>query len=185
MIFRKMLVPGALLAPVRRLDAADLFAAVDANRDHLREWLPWIDMHRTPDDSLVFLEEALRQWGENGAMTCSLRWKGRIVGVIGFHRIDWTNRSTKLGYWLAEEMEGQGLMSRAAASMVTHAFEELGLHRIEIRAATGNQRSQAIPRRLGFWHEGTAREAEWLYDHWVDLEVFAMTEPEWVDPYCA
>jgi len=179
MIFRRALSPGELLAPLRRADAAEVLAAVEANREHLREWLPWVDHHRTADDTLLFLEEVDRQWGENGAMTCGLRWRGRLVGVIGYHRIDWTNRNTKIGYWLGKDAGGRGMMTRAVSAMVDHAFGELGLHRVEIRAATGNLRSRAIPERLGFWHEGRSRDAEWLYDHWVDLEVYAMTEPVW------
>jgi ribosomal-protein-serine acetyltransferase len=54
-----------------------------------------------------------------------------------------------------------------------------GLHRIEIRCATGNTRSAAIPLRLGFTEEGTLHEAEWLYDHWVDLRVFALVDVNW------
>lgn len=179
MIFRRVLGPGELVVALRRADAADLFAAVDRNREHLRAWLPWVDQTAQVEDSLAFLDECERQTAANGMLTCALRQQGRLVGVIGYHRIDWGNRATKLGYWLDASVVGQGLMTRAVVALLEHAWDHLGMHRIEIRAATGNLRSQAIPRRLGFWHEGTARDAEWLYDHWVDLEVFAMTEPVW------
>jgi len=70
-------------------------------------------------------------------------------------------------------------MTRACRAIATEAFRQYGLHRIEIRCATGNGRSAAIPRRLGFAEEGILREAEWLYDHWVDLRVFSMLEHNW------
>ena len=60
--------------------------------------------------------------------------------------------------------------------------EELGLHRVEIRCGTGNLRSCAIPRRLGFTSEGVAREAEWVNDSWVDLFVWWMLEADWRRP---
>ena len=56
----------------------------------------------------------------------------------------------------------------------------IGLHRLEIRCAVENHRSSAVPRRLGFLEEGILREAEWLYDHWVDLRVFSMLAQDWI-----
>jgi len=63
--------------------------------------------------------------------------------------------------------------------MLDYLFEELGLHRVEIRCGTGNTRSCAIPERLGFTREGLLREAEWVNDRWLDLLVWGMLEVEW------
>jgi ribosomal-protein-serine acetyltransferase len=73
-------------------------------------------------------------------------------------------------------------MTNACRAVVTAAFENYPLHRIEIRCATGNHKSCAIPKRLGFTYEGRLRQAEWLYDHFVDLEVFSILAPEWPRP---
>ena len=70
-------------------------------------------------------------------------------------------------------------MTKACRAVVATAFEKYDLHRIEIRCATGNNKSCAIAKRLGFQYEGTLREAEWLYDHFVDLAVYSMLEQEW------
>lgn len=53
------------------------------------------------------------------------------------------------------------------------------LHKVEIRVAVGNEKSSAIPERLGFIKEGTLRAAEWLYDHYVDHVVYGMLLTEW------
>jgi ribosomal-protein-serine acetyltransferase len=52
-------------------------------------------------------------------------------------------------------------------------------NRVVIACASKNQRSRAIPERLGFTHEGVAREAEWLYDRFVDSEIYALLNREW------
>jgi ribosomal-protein-serine acetyltransferase len=62
---------------------------------------------------------------------------------------------------------------------VEYLFDEVGLHRVEIRCGTGNTRSRAIPQRLGFHHEGILRDAEWVNDRWLDLDVWSMLEQDW------
>ena len=60
-----------------------------------------------------------------------------------------------------------------------HAFDVMDLNRVELRAASGNTASRRIAERLGFVEEGTARQAQWLYDHFVDLVVYAMLADDW------
>lgn len=76
-------------------------------------------------------------------------------------------------------MQGKGLMTKACETLVRHAFEDLGLNRVEIRAAVDNRKSRAIPERLGFQQEGVLRDAEWLYDRYADLVVYAMLAKDW------
>lgn len=96
-----------------------------------------------------------------------------------YYPIDWVNRNAMIGYWIAGDYQGKGIMTRACTALISYAFETLRLHRIDIRCATGNAKSCAIPRRLGFSYEGILREAKWLYDHFVDLNVYSMLDREW------
>jgi len=70
-------------------------------------------------------------------------------------------------------------MTDTVKALLQYAFEVLQLHKVEIRAAEGNQKSRAIPERLGFVKEGTIRAAEWLYDHYVDHVVYGLLVSEW------
>lgn len=171
--------PGAHLRPVRTEDAEELFALVDANRERLREWLPWVDATRQVADSRAFLAAAVGQAARGDATQFALVVDGRIGGVVGFHAIDRRLRSTAIGYWLGAAYEGQGLVTLAVVSLLDLAFGECALARIEIRAAPGNQRSRAIPERLGFHEERVVRRAEWLGDRWVDHVVYGITADEW------
>ena len=65
-------------------------------------------------------------------------------------------------------------MTEVVKELIKMAKEDLSLQKIDIRCATGNSKSRAIPERLGFKHEGTLRRAEKLYDRWVDHEVYAL-----------
>jgi ribosomal-protein-serine acetyltransferase len=98
---------------------------------------------------------------------------------VGLEPLDWTHRSTSVGYWLGERYQGRGLMTRAVAAVVEHAVSVWQLNRIEIRAAVGNARSRAIPQRLGFRAEGTLREAERVGDRYLDTVVYSLLASEW------
>jgi len=161
------------LRQLQPADADELFRLVDANRSHLRQWLPWVDGSVSPADSLAFIETTLQQAAERAGFQAAILCDGRIGGVIGHHRIDWHNRVTTLGYWLSEGSQGHGVMTAACSAAVAHAFETLGLNRVQIACATTNHRSRAIPERLGFTCEGISRDAEWLYDRFVDHAVYA------------
>ena len=159
--------------------AEELSDLTDRNRDHLREWLPWVDRSRTVEDRKNFIRGSLKQFAENSGFQAGVWYDGRLAGVVGYHNIDWQNRSTTLGYWLGKEFQGKGLMTAACRAMVEHAFAELGLNRVGIACAIANEKSRAIPERLGFRQEGVQRQAEWLYDHFVDHVVYAALASEW------
>lgn len=178
-MFRLRLSDRHSLRQLMMSDADELFALVDANRAHLRRWLPWLDRTLTAGDTGSFIESTLRQHEDRQGFQTAILCDGRIAGIIGFHRIDWTNRLTSLGYWLGESWQGRGLMTASCQALVDHAFSALNLNRVAIGCATGNARSRAIPQRLGFVHEGTLRDAEWLYDHYVDHEIYAQLQREW------
>ena len=149
-----------------------LYQLTDANRSYLRQWLPWVDETNSVDDTRRFIRIATQQFASNQGYECGLWWHGELVGTIGNHRIDWRNGATSIGYWIGEAYQGHGLMTRACRALVAHAFDTLRLQRVEIRVATGNRRSRAIPERLGFRAEGVLRQVEWLYDHYVDHVVY-------------
>ena len=56
----------------------------------------------------------------------------------------------------------------------------MDMNKVRISVAEENARSRAIPERLGFKIEGIAREAEWLYDHYVNHVLYAAIKSEWV-----
>ena len=102
-----------------------------------------------------------------------------MVGVIGYPAVEWDNRATSLGYWLAEEFRGRGTMTEAARVLIDHALGAWDLNRVEIRVATENRPSRGIPERLGFQQEGTLRRAQRIGSRYVDLVVYSMLAPDW------
>lgn len=171
--------PETAVEPVRLEDVSELYAAIDRNRRYLREWLPWVTPEYNLEHARRFVSDRLVEHDRRGALMCVVRYRGAIAGAIGLHTIDAVNRATSIGYWLDQGHSGRGIMTRACRAVVRAAFKEYRLHRVEIRCATGNHRSCAIPRRLGFTEEGVLREAGLVRDRWLDLRVFSLLEREW------
>jgi len=159
--------------------AQEVTERVDQNRAYLRQWLPWVDNSRTVEDSKAFIKYSLQQFANNEGFQTGIWYKRKFAGGIGYHPIDWVDRKVEMGYWLGESFQGKGLMTKACRTLITYAFAELELNKVEIYCATENIRSCAIPKRLGFQQEGILRDAEWIYDHFVDHAVFGMLTREW------
>jgi ribosomal-protein-serine acetyltransferase len=151
-----------------------LYHMVDANRAHLRRWLPWLDLTACLEDSRRWIDHAREQYANREAVNLGIWHRHELAGVIGLDTVDWGNRTSTMGYWLAASCQGQGLCTRACRALVGHALGDMGLNRVEIHCAPDNLRSRAIPMRLGFTLEGRLRQAEWLYDHFVDHDVFGL-----------
>jgi ribosomal-protein-serine acetyltransferase len=154
--------------------ADELFALTDRNRAFLREWLPWLDFTKTADDTRAFLTGQLQAFARGESLHLTIFQEGVVAGVAGFNSLDRTNQIGYIGYWLGQEFNGKGIMTEVVRDLVTIGREYYGLQKIDIRCATGNRRSRAIPERLGFTHEGTLRRAERVYDQWLDHEVYAL-----------
>lgn len=170
---------GLELRPLNLRDARALFALVEANRDRLRRWLPWPDANQSVMDSRAFILRVRALARQGTGESFGLWWKDRLVGIAGFVWIDAMNQSAAIGYWLAEEAEGHGLMTAAVSALLRRGFGTLDLNRIEIRAGIRNRRSRAIPERLGFRPEGTLRQAERLGDRFVDHAVYGLLRQDW------
>ncbi|MHB0774225.1 GNAT family N-acetyltransferase [Halomonas sp. WWR20] len=159
MFFRTIDAKSQVALTVPR-HAQELFALTVQNREYLQVWLPWLDAVKDVSDTKRFIESNLESFAKGTALHEVLLYQGGIAGVLGFNRIDKASGIGHIGYWLGAAFTGRGLMTSAVADLIRLGFQDLGLQRVEIRCATQNVRSRAIPERLGFHHEGTLRNVE-------------------------
>jgi ribosomal-protein-serine acetyltransferase len=178
-MLRFPLANGRCLRLLEESDADELHALIQANRPRLARWMAWAQ-DQTPEQTLAFVRATRRQLAENDGFQAALVADERIIGVVGFHGVDWQNRAASVGYWLSEMEERQGTMTQAVRALTGYAFARWGLNRVEIRADVENLRSRAIPERLGFREEGTLRQAYRIVgDRYSDDVVYAMLAAEW------
>ncbi|WP_214843030.1 GNAT family N-acetyltransferase [Exiguobacterium sp. s150] len=162
-------------------DAEALFQLTMASKPYLREWLGWLDYIETVDDSRQNIEGRIKGLMETGGYPKSFAivYQGELAGTIGFNDINRGIKCGTVGYWLGQDFQGKGIMSQALETLIEYGFRDLGLNKIEIRVATGNVKSRALPEGLGFKQEGVLRDAEWLYDRYVDPVVYGLLRAEW------
>ncbi|MDY0394688.1 GNAT family N-acetyltransferase [Virgibacillus halophilus] len=161
-------------------DTADLFKLIDASRAYLRKWLPWLDNNTTEEDSKQFIDHAYQLYANRQSLTAGIFYNEKLIGMTGYNQLDWTNHIGYIGYWIAPQYQGMGVMTRSVRAMIDYGFQVLELNRVDIRAAYENKKSRAIPERLGFRTEGQIRQAEWLYDHYVDHVIYGILKWEWL-----
>ena len=158
-------------------DAPDLFAyASNPNVGPHGGWKPHTDLAES--------EEILRTLflGKYSSWAIEDRSAGRVIGSIGFEpdtKRD-GNFCMELGYALAEDMWGKGLMTEAARAAIQYGFERMGLGMIAIYRDPRNHRSGRVIEKCGFVYEGILRRAHVVYDGEVrDVACYSMTREEY------
>ena len=161
-------------------DAESLFALVDSNRQYLRRWLPWVDFVASLDDERRWVQTHLDE--DTPEYVLLIVHKGETVGAISIRGRGSRNRQGEIGYWIAENMQGRGIVTRSCLVLIDYMFERLNMNRVVIRASADNVRSRVIPHRLGFTLEGIERQSELLYDDtFQDMAVYSILASEWPD----
>ena len=145
---------------IELIDGERVFELTNNSRGYLREWLPWLDTTTKLEDTMEFIKICLKGFAENKSLNTVILFRGKIVGVAGYNSINWSNKTAYIGYWLGEEFQGNGIMTKVVKTLTDYAFSELNLNKVEIRAAVDNKKSRSISERLNFVNEGCIRKVE-------------------------
>jgi ribosomal-protein-serine acetyltransferase len=164
-----------VMLPMDIDDAREFYDAVDSCREYLEPWLPWVPFQTDVGASIRFAQYCTNDWDAERALRWVIRERRskRLIGVVSLETIIHLHLSCDLGYWIHREVNGRGWMTEAANATMVWAFQNLGIHRLRVAAATDNHPSLGVIRRLGFRFEGIARHAEFIAGRWVDHAVFA------------
>ncbi|MBK8052810.1 MAG: GNAT family N-acetyltransferase [Saprospiraceae bacterium] len=155
-----------------------IFEMVDINRDHLRQWLPFVDRMQDVSFAENFVKGTISRNQTGTEFAFIIFYEDTPVGRIGIYKIDHLNKSGEIGYWLIPAAQSKGIIQKSANALIDYSFDHLGLHRIEIRCATENHKSQSIPEKLGFTKEGIIRDGEWLGDRFTDLVLYSLLKKD-------
>src|ERR1700722_3586148 len=163
------------IAVPRSADAGEFVAAVREIRS-LHQ--PWLDPPDTPGRFAAYLDRGAPD--DQAAALLRHRHCGALVGYVNINNIVRGGfQSGYLGYGAFASHAGRGLMTEGLRAVVTVAFADHGLHRLEANIQPGNARSIALVRRLGFENEGFSRRYLRIDGDWRDHERWALLADDW------
>ena len=168
-------------------DAQMLADSITENIEHLKPWMAWI--HNEPEPLQFKIDRLKRYRGDfdlNEDFVYGIfdKEETRLLGGTGLHtRIG--DAQLEIGYWMHKDFINRGLVTESTAALVKVSFEIIHTHRLEIHCDPGNLASAAVPRKLGFTHEGTLRAKTRFLDGWSDSMVWALLDVEYLtSPSC-
>lgn len=155
--------------------------AIRASLPELVQWLPWaVGYDRSV--SQRFVRESASAWNDGRAFDFAIRLPEEPdlhVGNVSVWPTSAPNRTGEIGYWVRTDLSGEGIGTEVTARALQIGFEELEYHKIILRIAAGNERSDKIAKRLGFNYDGMLRHEVRVGDEWLDHSVWSVLETEW------
>ncbi len=120
--------------------------------------------------------------GDAGRLCRAIEAGGRAVGSIGvFVGSDVYSKSAELGYWLAEEYWGRGIMTQAVREICAEAFNRFEIVRIYAEPFARNAGSRRVLEKAGFTIEGVMRRGVYKRGEVLDYCMYALVPDDTVD----
>ena len=171
--------PRLHLRPLAAADADALFR-MHADPQVMRYWStpPWAGIEQA--EAMIEADRETLPAGRHLRLALTLRSGGdALVGTVSLFSFHEASRRAEIGYVLARELWGGGLMHEALTALVSHAFGPLNLNRLEADIDPRNTASAKSLARLGFVQEGFLRE-RWIVGEEVsDTALFGLLSREW------
>lgn len=150
-----------------------LFLLISKNKKHLEPWFEWANHVDSEQDCLEFIENSNQKdfgiWVDDA-----------LIGVIGFHEINWNHKHAEIGYWIAEDQQHKGYVKLAVKALIAYLLLEFKLNRIEILCAINNKASRGLAEKLGFQFEGIQRDGYHFQDRFSDVACYSLLAREFV-----
>ena len=158
-------------------DAKDLSAALSNTKvqDNLRDGLPY---PYTEQDGMDFIS-AMLSANENETFAFAITTEGKVIGSIGVSRQGNIHSLTaELGYYIAEEYWGKGIMTKAVKQICKYVFDNSDILRIYAEPFAFNAASCRVLEKAGFQYEGTLRSNAIKSGKVTDMKMYSLLKSE-------
>jgi len=170
-----------VMRKLSRQDVTPIADAVVVSLPDLQRWLPWAHSMYGREDAVTFVRDSQHAWKEGRAFDYAIkdsRTPDLHIGNCSIWHVSKVGRVGEIGYWIRSDQTSRGIATEATARLLRLGFEELELHKINLRIAAGNAASDRIAEKLGFTREGVLREELKLQGKWVDHTLYSLLESE-------
>ncbi len=182
-------------------DAETLFNLVERNRARLR---PWIDPYALPETAkaarLFTIHCLFNYYGDPigpseldqyfheldhyfppalRPLDLGIWFRGELVGIVSMSHLEDSATTIEFGYWITEEHEGKGIITRCISALMDYAMDNMDIHRFVIGCAANNQRSRAVPERLGYRLHVTQPNGEIVGEFVYDRVIYGIRATAW------
>ena len=169
----------SLISP--KLDqATELYKLIEKNRQYLNKYITFSENKDSPNRVKLFLQE-ISSFNIGGQkFNLLIQFNGRIVGLIGFHKIDRLHARAEIGYWLGEDYQGKGIMREAITKFLQHGFDALAVNKVELFTLTSHDRNIRMVESVGFKKEGVLKEHYFMHGAFKDAMLYRMLKSEFL-----
>ena len=143
-----------VLRPFQYEDSIQLYQAVHESLKELAPWMSWANEAYTEITAREYISITRARWEERTLFAFAIICDDELVGGCTLSSIHSIYQYCNLGYWVRRSRHGQGIAGRAAKLAARYAFEKVGLVRVEIVIAVGNQPSMRVAEKIGAHYEG-------------------------------
>ncbi|REG84305.1 GNAT family N-acetyltransferase [Marinomonas pollencensis] len=121
----------------------------------------------------------MHDYADGKSLVCAIFYNDTLVGNISFNSIDYDLKRVDIGYWLSANYQGKGIVSKCVTKLITMAFTDLNMEKVQISAALNNQPSRQVCERLGFKLEGVITRAEKVNGRVLDHAIYGLSRADW------
>jgi ribosomal-protein-serine acetyltransferase len=167
------------LKQLKHSDSKTIFETINKQREFLGVWLPFVEFTNELADTEKYVASIVNAPEYTFEHVFTIKKQNKFVGLVGFKATDRQNKKTEIGYWLSEQHQKQGIITKSVKRLCDFAFNEQGINRVQIKCAVNNIPSKNIPQKLGFKFEGIERQGELLSGNiFTDLEIYSKLKDE-------
>ena len=163
---------------LRRITKKDLYDVFEySSLGEVSEYLLW-SPHENIGITKAYLANLSRKYKQGKIYDFGIEYQGKIIGAVGFSKLDANNNYGEIGYVLSSKYWGLGLGYEAAKKILDFGFNDLRLMRIEARYMVENEKSRRLASKLGMKKEGILRKAIFTKGNYRDIEIVSILSDE-------
>lgn len=160
------------------ITAQTFFELTDNNRAYLKQWLPWLDLVNSVNDTQCTLTTRVLSDKAGTTINCFMMMDNAIVGIIDVRDIKDSQNElgvmAMVGYWITKEHSGKGHTTTALKAM-SKLCKQKGIDTLILRANPDNIGSNKVAMKAGFVYQRTDKNAAELYGKKIDLNIYQLT----------